>query len=141
MKLKYKIAKTTELRSEDIIKRILLVIEKKNYGILEVSGTSVSFDNRTGGLVRNWEYARQMKSGTFEIVNNGNNNVVVFEYYPIPVFDFIWVGIMSAIPIGFGIVNDAYYVGFISWIFIGQLIFKHYNLKNKAEEMLREVVS
>jgi len=140
MKLKYKITTSTELNSETIIKKILLIIEKKNYGIVEVINGSVSFDDHTGGFIGSWEYIRRMKSGKFEVINNGSSNIVVFEYYPIPVSEYIWVGIISLLPIGFGIINQVYIVSFISCLFIGQLIFKFYNLKTIANEMLSEVI-
>ena len=140
MTLKYKITKTTELNSEAIIKNILSVIENRKYGILDVTNNSVSFDDYSGGLVWNWEYAKRMKSGKFEIIKNENSNIVVFEYYPIPVSEFIWAGIISLIFIVAGIINKNYFVGFISCLFLGQLIFKHYNLKGVAIEMLTQVV-
>jgi hypothetical protein len=142
MKLKYKIAKSTELSSETIIKNILLKLETEKYGVLDITDSSVSFDDDDGRMfVGNWEYARRFKSGSFTIIKNNESNIVTLDYYPIPISDFIWVGICCAIPTIFGIVNNAYFVGFLSWLFIGQLIFKHYNLKNKATEMLSEVSS
>jgi hypothetical protein len=139
MKLKYKIAKSTSLSSEDIINKILLLIEEKKYGIVNVTDSQVSFDDKRRLIVGNWEYARRLNSGTVEIINNKNTNIVVLEYLPIPVFEFIWVGI---IVLAFNIMafsNDTYFAGLITIPFIGQLIFKHYNLKNKAEEMLSAV--
>ena len=57
MKLKYKIAKSTELSTETIIKKILLKLDKEKYGVLDVTDTSVSFDDDNGRIfVGNWEY-------------------------------------------------------------------------------------
>jgi hypothetical protein len=140
VKLKYKIAKTSQLDSETIIKRILQEIEQRKYGILEITENSVSFDDHTGGIVGNWEYAKRMKSGRFEIIKNGTSNIVLFEYYPIPLFEFLWVGILCMFPITVGIANKQYFVGIISIPFLAQLIFKHFNLKEIANGMLSDVV-
>ena len=94
MKLKYKIAKTTQLSSETIISRILSKVEEKKYGLVDVTKSSVSFDDNRCLIVGNWEYASRLHSGKFEVVDNDKSNIVVFEYYPIPVFEFIWVGIL-----------------------------------------------
>jgi len=139
MKLRYKIAKTTSLSSEDIINKILSVIEAQQYGIVSVTNSLVSFDNNKRLIVGNWEYARRVHSGMFEIVNNGKTNIVVLEYYPIPVFEFIWVGAIILFVNVMAISTGATFAGLITLPFIGQLLFKHYNLKNKAEEMLRSV--
>jgi len=139
MKLKYKIAETTSLSSEDIINKILLLIEEKKYGIVNVTNSQVSFDDKRRLIVGNWEHASRLHSGTFEIINNSNTNIVVFEYLPIPVFEFIWVGILV---LAFNIMafsDSAYFAGLFTIPFIGLLIFKHYNLKNKAKEMLSTV--
>lgn len=139
MKLKYKIAKTTESSSEEIIKKILLLIAEKKYGILEVTSNHVSFNDHTSALVGNWEYYKRIKSGEFEVINNENNNIVVFEYYPIPVFEFFWAAILSVLPSVFGIIDKVYFIGLLGLPFLGQLIFKHFNLKEIANEMLTEV--
>jgi len=141
MILEYKISKSTSFSSEEIINKILLIIEKRNYGIVEITKKSVSFNAHTGGFIGNWEHVRRMKKGKFEIINNGNSNIVLFEYLPIPVSEYIWVAIISSFPVGFGIINKVYAVGLISWLFIGQLLFKRYNLKTIANEMLTEAVS
>jgi hypothetical protein len=139
MKLKYKIAKTTSLNSEDIINKILLLIDEKKYGLVNVTDSQVSFDDKRRLIVGNWEYARRLHSGTFEIVNNKSTNIVVLEYLPISLFEFIWVGILVLAFNIFAISNDANFAGLLTLPFMGQLIFKHYNLKNKAEEMLSMV--
>jgi hypothetical protein len=139
MKLKYKISKTTSLSSEDIINKILLLIDEKKYGLVNVTDSQVSFDDKRRLIVGNWEYARRLHSGTFEIINNKNTNIVVLEYLPIPLFEFIWVGILVLAFNIFSISNGENFIGLFTLLFIGQLIFKHYNLKNKAEEMLSVV--
>ena len=141
MKLKYKIAKPTDLPSEDIVKKILSVIDENKYGIVSVTDSQVSFDDKKRLIVGNWEYTSRLNSGEFQIVKNGKSSVIVFDYYPIPLSDFIWVGIICAFFTGVGIIKEVYFAGLLSWIFIGQLIFKHYNLKNKAEQMLADVSS
>lgn len=50
VKLKYKIAKTSQLDSETVIKRILQKIDQTKYGILEITEKSVSFDDLQGYL-------------------------------------------------------------------------------------------
>ena len=82
-----------------------------------------------------------MKNGKFEIINNGNSNIVLLEYLPIPISEYIWVAIMCSLPVGFGIVNKNYAIGFIACLFIGQLVFKRYNLKIIANEMLAGVIN
>lgn len=119
MNLKYKIAKTSELDSETIIKRILQEIEQGKYGVLEVTENSVSFDDNSGGIVGNWEYARRMKSGKFEIIKNGASNVVLFEYYSIPVFEFLWVAILCMFPIVVGVSNKQYFMVYFHCPFWG----------------------
>ena len=141
MKLKYKIAKTTSISSEDIINKILLLIDEKKYGLVNVTDSQVSFDDKRRLIVGNWEYARRLHSGTFEIISNKSTNIVVLEYLPIPLFEFIWVGILVLAFNIFAISNGANFAGLIALPFIGQLIFKHYNLKNKAEEMLSMVTT
>ena len=141
MKLKYKIAKTTSLSAEDIINKILLLIDEKKYGLVNVTDSQVSFDDNRRLIVGNWEYARRLHSGTFEIINNQNTNIVVLEYLPIPIFEFVWVGILVLAFNIAAISNGADFAGLLTLPFIGQLIFKHYNLKNKAEQMLAEVSS
>jgi hypothetical protein len=141
MKLKYRIAKSTELSQEAIVKKILLQIEKRKYGILDVTKNSVSFDDHNGGLVWNWEHARSLKSGKFEIINEGANNNVVFEYYPISLFEIIYVAVLCGIFLVVGIIHQVYFTGIISLVFFLQLIFKHYNLKSIVNEMLTEIVT
>lgn len=141
MKLKYKIAKTSSLSSEDIINKILLLIEEKKYGIVNVTVNSVSFDDRRKLIRGNWEYIGRLHSGTFEIVNNKSTNIVVMEYLPIPLSEFIWVGILVLAFNIFAVYNGANFAGLITLPFVGQLLFKHYNLKNKAEEMLSTVIA
>ena len=53
MLLEYKICKSTSLNSEETIKRVLLILEKRNYGIVEITKTSVSYNDHTGGLIGN----------------------------------------------------------------------------------------
>lgn len=141
MKLKYKIAKSTSLSSEDILNKILSVIEEQQYGIVNVTKSHVSFDDNKRLIVGNWEFARRVHSGTFEIINNGNANIVVLDYLPIPLFEFIWVGVIVLAFNIFAISNGANFAGLIALPFIGQLLFKHYNLKSKMEEMLTRVSS
>jgi len=141
MRLEYKIAKTSSLKSEDIIKRILLVTEQRKYGILGVTDSSVEFNDHSGGFIGNWEYASRMKKGKFEITNNGDSSVVTFYYLPIPMSEYISVAIACSLPIGLGIIDKVYPACLFSFLFIAQLIFKRYNLKNIANEMLTNVVS
>jgi hypothetical protein len=141
MKLTYKISKTTELGSETIINRILLKIQERKYGLLTVTDNSVSFDENTGGLIGNWEYSRRLYSGRFDVMSEKNGNIVVFEYCPIPLSEFIFVGIACAIFIILGIINAFYFSGIISAIFLALLTFKHYNLKRVAGEMLAEILT
>ena len=112
MKLKYKIAKSSELSCEAIIKKILFVLDEKKYGIVNVTSDSILFDDNRRLIVGNWEYARRLHSGTFEVVGQKNSNIIVFEYYPISIFEFIWVGVLCVVPIIFGIINDDYFLGF-----------------------------
>jgi len=141
MKLKYKIAKPTSLSSEDILNKILSVIEDQQYGIVNVTKSQVSFDNNKRLIVGNWEYARRVHSGTFEIINNGNTNIVVLEYFPITLIEFIGVGVIVLVFNIVALSNGANIAVLFTLPFIGQLIFKHYNLKNKAEEMLTRVIT
>jgi hypothetical protein len=140
MKLKYKISKSTELSSKTIINRILLKIQEKKYGLVSVTDSSVSFDENSGGLVWNWEYARRLHSGRFDVICDNSSNIVVFDYCPIPLSEFIFVGIACTVFIVVGIINKVYFSDIISLIFLTQLIFKHYNLKRIASEMLAEIL-
>jgi hypothetical protein len=141
MTLEYKIANTSSLNSEDIIKRIVLIIAKRKYGILSVTDSSVEFDDHSGGIIGNWEYVSRIKKGKFKILKNGDSNIVTFDYLPIPMSEYIWVAIICSLPIGFAIINKVYAASFIFVLFIAQLVFKRYNLRNVAHEMLKNVVS
>ncbi len=139
MKLNYKIAKTTGLSSETLINRILLKIDEKKYGLTSITDSSVSFDDHTGGLIWNWEYVRRLHSGKFEVFNNKSSNILVFEYCPIPLSEFIFVGTICAVITIWAIINKVYFEEIVSSVFLGQLIFKHYNLKRIASEILNEI--
>jgi hypothetical protein len=141
MKLEHKISKTTELSSDVIIEKLFAMINRRNYGILDFDKTRVSFDDRTGGFIGRGESLRRLKSGEFKIMSNDSNNVVVFEYLPIPVFEYIFVIAVSLIIILIGIINKDYRICLISLPFIGQLIFKYFNLKKIANEILNEIVT
>jgi hypothetical protein len=140
MKLRYKIAQSTALNSETIIKNILSKLRDEKYGVLEITPTSVSFDDDDGRiLVGNWEYARRVKNGWFEIIKNNDSHIVTLSFLPISISEYIWVGLICLAPIVFGFINHEYWIGFMSWPFIGQLVFKHYNLQSKAKKMLNYV--
>jgi len=141
MKLKYKIAKTTEYDSATIIKRILALLDEEKYGIVDVTSNSVSFDDKRRLIVGNWEHSRRLHNGKFELIAIENTNAVLFEYYPIPLSEFIWVGAIVLVFNVFALANDVYFAGLITLPFIGQLIFKHYNLQRKANEMLDKIVA
>ena len=141
MKLKYKISKTSDQSTATLIKRILALIDEKKYCVVDITQNSISFDDNRRLFVGNWEYVRRVNRGRFEILEIDGIRVVVFEYLPITIFEYVWVGI---IVLGFEIVSfrdEAYAAGFIALPFIGQLVFKHYNLQRKANAMLHAVVA
>ena len=141
MKLKYKITKTTDQSTTALIKRILTLIDEKKYGVVDVTKNSVSFDDKLRLFVGNWEDIRRVNSGRFEIIEIDYIRVVVFEYLPIAVFEYIWVGILVAAIEIVSFRYNAYAASFFVLPFLGQLIFKHYNLQRKANEMLDTVVA
>lgn len=141
MKLRYEISKSTELSSADIIEKIRVAVYRRKYSVVNVTQNSVSFDEHTAGLVWRSEYIKRMKSGEFSIINNMDGNIVIFEYYPIPLSGFITVGVIALIITGIAIINHAAFAGLFVLPFLGQLIYQHYNLKLIAEEILIEVTS
>ena len=141
MKLKYKITKTTDQDTATLVKRILALIDEKKYGVVDVTKHSVSFDDKLRLFVGNWESIGRLDSGKFEIIEIDNIRVVVFEYLPIAVFEFIWVGIIVIAIEVVSVIHNAYAGSFFVLPFLGQLIFQHYNLQRKANEMLDTVVA
>ena len=133
MELKYKIARSTDLDSEIIIKKILLKINQDKYGLIDFTYKDISFNIGSGN---NWERFSKLSSGKFEIVANRKSNVVVLEYCPIPLFDFVWVGIICLAVEAFSIITKVYPANIIILVVLGQLFLKRYILKGIANDML-----
>ncbi|WP_342644740.1 hypothetical protein [Mucilaginibacter sp. CSA2-8R] len=130
------------LKTETIIENIVSRLREERYGILDVTPVSISFDNDDGRLlVGNWEYARRVENGRFDIIKNNDSTIVTLDFYPISFSEYAWVGAACLLFGYFGFTEHEFLISVMSWPFIGQLIFKHYNLQSKANAMLAYVTS
>ncbi len=139
MRLRYRITRSTTLDPETIIKRTILVVKDNEYRIANSTEHEVSFDNKKYMFSSRIANVSRVNSGKFEIENNKEDRTIIFEYYPITISEFVLVAVISIVIVVFAIINDIYPAVLISLIFIGQLIFKHFNLKMLAKEMLEEI--
>jgi hypothetical protein len=142
MKLKYTISQSTDLTKDVIIEHIFKEINKRDYGLVSNMGNSIKFDSATSGLKWRWrsEHLSRLDSGTFEIVTSDDHNTLNFEYYPITLFEYIWVFCLITVFIVIGIVQAIFFPFLIASVFLGQLVFKYFNLKSIANDMLNEIL-
>jgi hypothetical protein len=141
MNLMYHISQTTNLTQEALIGIILLKIKQEKYRGISVTHNSVTFDARYSGLIGNWEYINRLDSGTFEIVTNNDCNIINLEYCPIPLSEYLWVFFLVGCGIVLSIVNSTAIPCFITLIFLALLIYKYFNLKGIAKQMLGEITT
>jgi hypothetical protein len=140
MKLNNHISQTTNLTQEALIERILLKLKQEKYRVISVTLSNVTFDARYGGLIGNWEYINRLDSGTLEVVTN-NYNVINLEYCSIPLSEYLWVFFLVGCGIVLSIVNSTAIPCFITLIFLALLIYKYFNLKGIAKQMLVEITT
>jgi len=140
MKLRYTISQTTDFTREVLINHILSEIEKRDYAVVSNSGNRVEFDSRTGRLRWNWEYIGRFDSGKFEVITGDGGNTLNFEYYPITLFEYLWVLFLVTACIVIAIHDAVFIPCFMGSLFLGQLTFKYFNLKSIAKDMLNEIL-
>jgi hypothetical protein len=141
MKLKYRISRPTNLTREVLIEKILSKIKEEKYGVVSVTPGTVTFNSDYGGLVWNWEYLGRLDSGAFEIVIGEEHNDINLEYCPIELFEYLWVFFLMGCAIVFSFTISNAMPAIISLIFLMQLIFKFFHLKNSAVLMLDEIAT
>jgi hypothetical protein len=141
MNLKFKISETTEIDSKTLIDRVLLILEQKKYRVIDFTKSTVSFDSRYGGVIWKSEYKSRLDRGNFEILNQGQSNVLIFEYYPIPKSEYLFVFFIIGLCIFLSVIIQSYYPCLISAGFLGMLVYKYFNLKRIADEMVVEVLN
>jgi len=143
MKLRYTISETTDLSREILIEHILKEIDKRDYGLISNWNNTIKFDSTTSGLRWRWRWENnsRLDSGTFEIVVCDDHNILNFEYYPITLFEYLWVLFLVTACIVAGGTNAVFFIPyFMAFLFLAQLIFKYFNLKSIAKDMLNEIL-
>ena len=140
MEIFSQISKKTNHDTTELIERILLIMTREKYGITGIKTDSVKFDRGNGGIKWRHEHATMFEYGEFKIYNYEDYRVVNLKYTPFEWLDVIFVSIFSIPFIIEGIIEN-HIILLIGLIFSGQLVFKYYNLKRIAKEILSEVVN
>jgi hypothetical protein len=139
MNLSRQISKTASLDDAVLIERILAALEEDRYGIKRLTHNCVEFSDHNGGIRSRSEYFGLLESGEFSIERSNDKNVVKLTYLAIPLSEIVSVAAVFLFFTLFGVIDQVYFCFFISLAFLGQLIFRYFNLKNRAENMLEDI--
>jgi len=137
MKLKFKISRATNLNPQIVIDRITKKLDNDNYRILNVTDDTVEFDESPWKIMWNFQAARRLDGGKFEIHESDNLFSITFSYYRSLIAPVV---ILIAISVGL-IIEEQYYAPlFFLAFYVIILGFNMITLRGVAEEMLDEIV-
>jgi len=140
MNLSRQISKATNLDEAVLIEKILAVLEKDRYGIKRLTNNSVEFSyHNGGGWRRRSEYFKLLDSGEFLIERSEGKNLVKLEYLRTPLSEIIFVASVFLFFLIVGVTTQTYFCLFIGLAFVLQFIFRYFNLKSVAENMLDDI--
>jgi hypothetical protein len=81
IKLRFKVSQSTILEPPIVIERIHLKLNDKKYNVIEVTDNTVIFKERPWVLMWNFQAARRLDGGHFEIDLSNNGQSVSLNYY------------------------------------------------------------
>ncbi len=139
MEISNQISEKSNHDTKELIERVLSIMSREKYGITEIETDRVKFDSANGGIIARHEHIRRFDSGEFKIEDHVNYRVVDLKFIHLDSLDIVLAYIMSALYITAVLCLDKL-VFLIGVPFIGQAIYKYYNLKRIAKDILSEVV-
>jgi hypothetical protein len=81
MKIKFKVKQSTSLAPAVIIGRIVSKLDEGKYRVNDVTVSSVEFDEEPVKLMWNFEAAKRLDGGRFEINSSNNEALITFTWY------------------------------------------------------------
>lgn len=138
MKLKFKIAQSTDLAPQVIVDKIKVKLDKDDYQILNITGDTVEFNDSPWKLMSRSKAFRRLDGGKFEINLKDDSTSVTLSYY-LSLIGVILV--LAVLSIGL-IANGEYYapIFFLAFYLIGITI-NIAILKDVANEMLNDITN
>jgi hypothetical protein len=138
-KLKYHISQSTTFETSEVIANIVGLLNEHNYRVLEVTRTTVSFDDGNSGLMWGLQSLDRMGGGKFMIIDDGPRTVVTFDYYPFADREWPLAPGLATILSVIAILRGNYFVSIIATGYLVQLIAKNRILQGEAYKMLTAV--
>ena len=136
MKLKYEIERTTDIDVAVINKRIVAVLEKKEYRVLYQLNSIIAFDSRITRFRGNWEPS-QLREGDFKLDGSGENLKVKLTYYISFTIQFVmligWL-LLSLFTWDYGVL-------FLAIITVVFSFIEYINLRMKAKTLINDTLT
>jgi hypothetical protein len=136
MKLKYEIERTTDIDVAVIGKRIVAILEKKEYRVLYHVYNIIAFDSRVTRFRGNWEPS-QLREGEFKLDNSGDCIKVKLTYHISFTIQFImlvgWL-LLSLFTWDYGFL-------FLAIITVVFSFIEYINLRMKAKTLINDTLT
>jgi len=138
MKLKYKIAQSTDLDTQTLIKKMISKLEDDKYRILSVRENGLTFYDDPWKLMWNFEAARRMNGGSFEIETKDGVQTATFSIYLSLIVPICILLVLSTI-----LISERQYdapLFFLAFYIVGVTI-QMITIRSIAREMLNDVIA
>jgi hypothetical protein len=135
MKIKYHISGTADVQPNVISERILSVLNKPGYVILEKTGETIMYKDNIWRIGSRSDVFGRVDGGRFEINTEGKVVVVNFDYY---VSLFFWILFLVFFTF-FALTKDIHILYVIPGILV-LFYFKVVNVKSTAKGMMKRIL-
>jgi hypothetical protein len=135
MKITYHISGRADIQPSAISERILSLLDKPGYVILQNIGKTIEFRDNLWRFGSRSDVFGRVDGGRFEINIEGDGVVVNFDYYVSFVFWILFIGFFTF----FALIKDIHILYFIPAILI-LFYFKVENVKSTAKGMMNDML-
>jgi hypothetical protein len=136
MKITYHISGTADIQPSEISERILPLLNKPGYVILEKNSKTIEFKDNIWRLGSRMQAYGRVDGGTFEINIEGAGVVVNFDYY---VSLDLWILFLVFFAF-FALTKEVHIFYLIPFFFI-LFYFKVENVKSTAQKMMKDILN
>jgi hypothetical protein len=126
---------TADIQTSEIFERILSLLDKPGYVILQNTGKTIEFKDNLWRFGSRSDVFGRVDGGRFEINTEGDGVVVNFDYHVSLVFWILFIGFFTF----FALAKDIHILYFIPVILI-IFYFKVENVKSTAKGMIKGIL-
>jgi hypothetical protein len=137
MKLKFKVSQSTNLHPQIITGKIVSLLDDGKYRVNHVTDSRVEFDENPWKLMWNFEAAKRLDGGKFEISMLNNEVLITFTWYKNLM---VTVLILAALSITLIHEGEYYAPLFFVAFYIIAISINIVTLRSIAREMLNKIV-